>query len=350
MPRKRAAGTVTLHEVARLAGVSVATASRAINGSTSREVGEPLRVRVQEAADLLGYAPDANAQAMATGATRTVGVTVHDLSDPYFAAMAGGMVTAGEQRDLFLVLASTGNRADRLPGVIRELDSLRVRAIVVAGGTWHDPVVSAELAAAIGRYRRRSGRVASVGVEIAGVDRVHVDDAGGARALAEQLWNLGYRRPIVLAGPAQHSTARERSRAFATRYAELGAPVADGHLVECAFTRDGGLAAMADALDAGLDADVVVASNDVMALGAMAQARRRGVDIPGELAFAGFGDIPGALDAVPSLTTVEVPLAEIGEAAVQLAIEGPGDGTGLTRIATRLVIRDSTPPRSSGPA
>ncbi len=344
---RRTSGTApTLSEVARHAGVSLATASRAINGSSTRVVGEELRGRVLESARILGYAPDANAQAMATGTTRAVGVVVHDLTDPYFAAIADGMSRAAADRHLFLTLATTGNRLDQLADVVGSLDSLRVRAMVLVGARWKDSDVKDALRVSVGRYLGRGGRVVAIGMDFPGVDCVRVDNAQGARDLADRLVSLGYRRPVVLTGPERHSTAAARSDAFAARMAELGHPVPDDHLISSDFTRTGGTVGMRLALEARLDADVVVAMNDVMALGAMNQARASGVRIPTELAFAGFGDIATLEDVVPGLTTVRVPMAELGALAVGLATDGPGDGSGSVTVPVSVVVRESTPRRT----
>lgn len=343
MPRKRATGTVTLSDVARLAGVSTATASRAINGSSSRAVGEELSDRVKRAAELLGYAPDANAQAMAKGASRTMGVAVHDLNDPYFSAIAAGMVSACEQHEIFLTLASTGGNIERMPQVLQSLDSLRVRAILIAGGRWQNQAIQPDLADAIRLYRRRGGRVVTVGTELAGLDQVHLKAEEGLTQLANELWRLGYRKPIVLAGPKQHSTAIARTHAFVSQFRNLGGTLPDANRIHCSFTRPGGVDGMRQALADGVAGDVVVAMTDVMALGAITVARQAGVSVPSELGFAGFGDIPNTIDVVPNLTTVHAPLADMGAAAIDLALNGPGDGTGVVRFDAQVVIRDSTP-------
>ncbi len=348
MARNPARSTPTLSDVARHAGVSLATASRAINGSSTRIVGEEMRNRVLTSAKLLGYAPDANAQAMARGTTRAVGVIVHDLTDPYFAAIADAMSRTAHERDMFLTLATTGNHIDQLAVVVGQLDTLRVRAMVMVGGRWKADGPSEALMRAVERYTGRGGRLVTIGMEVPGVDIVRVDNADGMRQLAHHLYGLGYRRPLLLAGPELHSTASARSQAFVNAMAALGEPVDDDHRVSSDFTRIGGAIAMRMALESRLDFDVVVAANDVMALGAIAEARVYGVRIPRELGFAGFGDISTLADVVPSLTTVRVPTADLGRLALNLALAGPGDGTGVITVPVVLIGRDSTPGPSSG--
>lgn len=342
---RRGAGGVTLSDVARHAGVSLATASRAINGSENRVVGEELRARVLRSADVLGYAPDANAQAMVKGATRTIGVAVHDLADPYFASIADGLASAAEDRELFLTLATTSNRPEQSHLLVHSLDSLRVRAMVLVGGRWRDHEASDALVAAIGRYRRRGGRVVAVGSQITGIDCVTIDNPGGAHALVEFLVRQGYRRPILLTGPERHSTAAIRAAALVASFKEMGVIVPPSHRLASDFTRAGGASAMRLALESHIDGDVVVATNDVMAIGAMGEAREEGIRIPDELAFSGFGDVEWARDLVPPLTTVRVPTHTMGRLALDLAIDGPGDGSGTVLLPLEVMARASTPRR-----
>lgn len=345
MGRRTTGSAPTLSDVARHAGVSLATASRAINGSQTRVVGEELRTRVLASARQLGYAPDANAQAMARGTTRAVGVVVHDLTDPYFAAVADAMSRAATERGLFLTLSTTGNNVEHLAEVVSQLDTLRVRAIVLVGGRWKADRPTEQLLGAIDRYVARGGRVVTIGMEVPGVDGVNVDNADGATQMASHLYRLGYRKPLVLSGPELHSTAVARSASFVSALAAAGITVDPAHLISSDFTRTGGAIAMRTALEAGLDADVVIAMNDVMALGAMAEARANGIAVPEDLAFTGFGDIASLRDVVPGLTTINIPSSSLATLALNLALDSPGDGTGDIVVPVVLIARDSTPGR-----
>lgn len=346
MARRNGRSAPTLSDVAHHAGVSLATASRAINGSATRTVGGDLSARVRESARLLGYAPNANAQAMARGATQSIGVVVHDLTDPYFAAIADGLATAAAQRRLFVTLSTTGNELDALGSMVAALDSLRVRAIILVGARWKDHDVMDSLQAAVASYVARGGRVVALGMDFPGVDCVQVENEGGAARLADELVALGYRSPLLLAGPERHSTAQARAAAFSRRMAGHGHPLAPGHKIACDFTRSGGATGMRLAIEARLRPDVVVATNDVMALGAWNEARRSGLRIPEDVGLAGFGDITSLVDVTPSLTTVHVPTDLLAQHALALAVEGPGDGTGTVTVNVRVTVRDSTPPRT----
>ena len=333
----------TLSDVAREAGVSLATASRAINGSTNRSVREDLRERVLAAAAKLDYSPNANAQAMARGRTATLGLIVHDIADPFFSTIAAGVTEAADAAGLAVTLANTEHDPEREIGFIQTLQNLRARSIILVGGRQDDDEGNRRLRDALAGYQERGGTAAMVGQPILGVSAVHVDNRGASAELARALHGLGYRRFAVVGGPENHLTARERREGFCAALAELGSPVADDAVVPCAFVRDGGYDGMKELLARGLDVEVVFAVNDVMALGAMTAAREAGLDLPRDLAFAGFDDITALRDVTPTLTTVAIDMVDIGRQATALAL-GEGGGEPQVVIASGdVVLRESTP-------
>lgn len=342
----------TLYDVAKEAGVSLATASRTLNGST-RVVKDEYRERVFAAAARLGYTPNLSAQAVARGASSTVALLVSDIADPYFSAIAAGVFRAAEAEGLIVTMAVTGRDAAREIELVRMLRGQRPRLIVLAGSRYTDEDDRATLVAELEAFRATGGRVALVSQHELPFDTVAIDNAGGATALARALVDLGYRRFAVLAGPENLVTARDRSTAFAAALPEPPVAVVHGE-----FTRDGGYAAATSLVDAGLgDIDLVFAVNDVMAIGALSALRDRGVEVPARVAVAGFDDVSTARDAWPALTTVRVPLEEAGAASVDLALGGTeadseagvgggvgGRGSAVVLPAT-VVIRASTPGR-----
>ncbi|MBX9245001.1 LacI family DNA-binding transcriptional regulator [Actinotalea ferrariae] len=338
-------GPVTLSQVAREAGVSLATASRAINGSANRTVREDLRQRVLEAAARLQYSPDANAQAMARGRTTWLGLIVHDIADPYFSSIAAGVGLASERQGLTMTLSSTQHDVAREPGIVELLTRQRARAIVVAGGRRDDDDVNDRMREALAGFKRSGGTVALVGQPLLDVDTVVIDNRAGAGDLARALHAHGYRRFGVLTGPPDHLTARDRLAGFLEVLTELGATPDDAALVPSEFTRDGGYEAMRRLLRNGPGVEVVFAVNDVMAVGAMAAARDEGVRVPDDVAVAGFDDITTLRDITPALSTVRVPLVDVGIAATELSLAAPSSEPRLVHVGASVVLRESTPPR-----
>ncbi|MBO1752471.1 LacI family DNA-binding transcriptional regulator [Actinotalea sp. BY-33] len=338
-------GPVTLSQVAREAGVSLATASRAINGSANRTVRADLRERVLAAAERLRYSPDANAQAMARGRTTSLGLILHDIADPYFSSIAAGVGLAAERADLALTLASTQHDPTREPRFVDVLTRQRARAIIVAGGRRDDDETNDAMRTALANFRHSGGSVALIGQPLLDVDTVVIANHSGAAALARALHAHGYRRFGVLGGPTDHLTARDRLTGFREALEELGCPLAEEAVASCAFTRDGGYDGMTRLLRDGPPVDVVFAVNDVMAVGAMAAARDLGVRVPRDVGVAGFDDIVTLRDITPALTTVRVPLVDVGIAATELALAAPATEPRLVHVEGTVVLRESTPPR-----
>lgn len=341
------AGTVTLQDVAREAGVSLATASRAINGST-RTVRKGLRDQVQAAATRLNYTPNAQAQAVARGRTNVVGLVVHDIADPYFSSIAAGVMQAAEEHQLLVNIGSTVRRPERELDYLAALRGQRGRAAILAGSRVDDARLQEALHNELRLFRESGGHVVAIGQQRLPVDTVVIENRSGARALAGQLAELGYRRFGVLAGPRNLLTARDRLEGFKSGLLKAGVP-APARVVRGDFTRDGGYAAMLELLASETELDCVFAVNDVMAVGAMAACRDRGLTLPRDLALAGFDDIVTLRDAYPALTTVRLPLEEVGRAALELVLtaeEGAAQESATPRkrrISGEVVLRASTP-------
>jgi LacI family transcriptional regulator len=341
---ERAPGaSVTLLDVAKAAGVSLATASRALNGST-RRVRPDLQERVLAAAEALHYSANAQAQAMARGRTNIVGLVLSDVADPYFSSIAAGAIRAAEGEQLVVTMACTFGREERELDYLAALRGQRARAVIIAGSRVQDRDLLDRLGAEVRAFEQAGGRVAFVSQRKIAADTVVVENRGGAKALAEALCGLGHRRFAVLAGRADLLTARDRTAGFRDGATRAGARVDATDVVYGGFTRDGGYAAMNELLDRGTEATCVFAVNDVMAVGAMAALRDRGVALPSGMAVAGFDDIATLRDVTPALTTVRLPLEELGARAVEMVLQKPAEQPRVRRVRGEVVLRESTPP------
>src|SRR5918911_2165255 len=185
-------GPARLTEVAARAGVSLATASRVLNGS-ERTVGEPHRTRVRTAARQLGYRANLHAQAIARGESNLVGLVVHDLADPYFSTIADGVMQQCEQRGLVVMLASTRRDPEREIEYMATLRAQRARAVVIVGSRTTDRDLTTRLAKEVAGYAESGGRVACVSQNRLGTNTVLVENRAGARELARELAQIGYR-------------------------------------------------------------------------------------------------------------------------------------------------------------
>ncbi|MGN6406979.1 MAG: LacI family DNA-binding transcriptional regulator [Curtobacterium sp.] len=333
-------GGVRLEDVARAAGVSVATASRALNGST-RRVRPEHSERVAAAAAELGYLPDAHAQAMARGTTTVVSLVVGDITDPYFAEIASGAMRAADRAGFVLVITSTGGEPEREATVLQSTAVLRPRAVVLAVSRRTDG--SAE--SGIRTLHDRGASVVALvsddsegpGIDVA--TPLTIRNRTGAAALAEALVDEGHRDFVVLAGDPDVVTARTRTAGFVAGLAGRGLELPGTSVTAGPFTRDGGYTAMARLLASGHRPGCVFAVNDVTAVGALAAIRDHGLEPGADVAVAGFDDVRMLADVVPALSTVRLPLDTIGETAVRRALgeDVPTvfDGEVVLRASTR---------------
>ncbi|MEU8657798.1 LacI family DNA-binding transcriptional regulator [Actinoplanes philippinensis] len=352
---------VTLHDVAREAGVSYATASRALNGS-DRSVRAENLARVREAATRLGYTPHVSAQAIARGFSNTVALVVGAVDDPYFASIADGVAEGAYAAGLTLTAAVTDRSPDMGLQIVRTLRGRRPQVILIAGSRVDDDGVYAALAEELDQYRRAGGRVALLSRNELDFPTLTVDHHGGAFRLAQALAGLGYRRFAVLHGDDRIRMSHDRGRGFLDGLRQAGIHVGDRHVIATDLNRDGGHRAAAALLRGDLGgpgqaggsggagswgdrpdgAEAIFAVNDVMAIGAMTAVREAGLRPGRDVAVAGFDDIDVARDVTPTLTSVRVPLRELGRRAVELALAGD---PAVVEVPVEVVLRDSTPPR-----
>lgn len=338
------ASPATLHDVAREAGVSLATASRSLNGST-RKVNDEYRQRVLAAAARLNYSPNFSAQAVAKGSTSTVALLVSDIADPYFSSIAAGVIRAAETQGLIVTMAVTERSTERELELVRALRGQRPRVMILTGSRSDGSESQTALVAELKAFAATGGRVVLISQEGLPFSTVVVDNYLGARALANSLVGQGYRRFAAIGGARTLVTSRDRLAGFADGLAEHGIAIHPDHIVRGEFTRDGGFAAATELLSGGLDqVDLVFAVSDVMAIGAMSAFREAGIVVPRDIAVAGFDDIDTARDVTPALTTVHIPLADLGQQAVELALSDAAlSSDEVIRVATRVILRASSP-------
>jgi LacI family transcriptional regulator len=331
-----------LVDVAAHAGVSLATASRALTGREG--VSAQVAAHVRQVATELGYVANLHARTLAGGSTPTVGLIVHEIGDPYFAEIASGVLRlAGREHRMVQICHSGGDPEVELRQV-RMLIAHRVGVIIVAGSGYTDPALQAEAKRELAAFRQRGGRVAVIGRHNLGADAVLPDNQAGGHAVAEHLLSMGHRRIAVAAGPERLTTVADRMTGIAAALDQAGLALAELPVVPSDFTRDGGRLAAEQILRRHPRTTAIIALNDVMAIGVLSALRARGVAVPAAVSVAGFDDVSVAADLGPSLTTVRLPMAQMGELALELALKPP-----LARLRRKwtgheLVVRESTGP------
>ena len=351
-------GGATLQQVADAAGVSLATASRVLNGST-RTVNPELSEHVREVATRLRYVSHGPAQALARATTSLVGLLVHDVNDPYFSAIAAGAMRVARERDLLVMVANTYREPSLELDYITRLGAQRARAILVAGSPPVDPALAAPLRERLLDYQQGGGRVVTIGDQGPHLDAVLPANAEGAQAAARHLTALGHREIGMVAGPRGLVTIADRSEGFRRGLAQSTEEPAVGYEIEGDFTRDGGYHATRRLLAEHPGITAVFAMADVMAIGALAALREAGRRVPEDVSLVGFDDLPICADLTPALTTVRVDTEGMGEQAMRMVVEAAPPEVGdaetdsdeqaaeqrtVVHSATELIVRGSTGP------
>lgn len=349
----------TLMDVAKAANVSIATASRVLNGST-RRVRNQSYVKVMEAATKLNYRPNAYAQAVAKGTAPNIVLLVSDISDPYFAAVSQGVVKAAAEHGLTVTISVAPTPREELEAV-RKATATRPRGIIVAESEYVDAPEREPLTNELRQYESTGGRAVFILNRDLPFPAVDVANDVGARAIARLIIDSGYTRPVILRGDETYRTSRERLDGVLAAFADAGVAIDPRATVNGRFSRTEGYAAIMQMARAGLlkpgdgalyegrGADSVIALNDVMAIGAMTALRANGIEPGVDVGVTGFGDIPYSADVYPPLTTVHLPLEQMGQAAVGSVLakrdaqETTGETGSSSADAGRLIYVQSAP-------
>ncbi len=333
-----AATPVTLKALAARAGVHPSTISRVVNNDPRLRIGAGTRARIEALLRETQYRPNGVARSLKLRQTFVLAVVIPDITNPLFAALYRGVEDAAGGRGYNVILCNTDGSSDRQHSHLLSLHARRVDGMILASTYLNDPSI---------RWLRQQGiphvllnRFSDETDPFVGSD----DFAGGKLATAH-LIARGHRRIGHLAGPSSVSTAVHRGRGYLAALAEAGLPRDPTLFAEAGFSEEAGASAMEALLALREPPTAVFAVNDMAAAGAYAAARRQGIRIPDELAIVGYNDIPAASRLDPPLTTVHVPLHEVGMVSGGMLIDQIESGTMSSRrvlFAPQLVVRAST--------
>jgi LacI family transcriptional regulator len=325
---------VTVSDVARHAGVSTASVSRAMSGADG--VGEAVRQRVIAAAHELGYRPNDVARSLRTTRTQTIGLIIPDVVNPFFGELALAIEEAAHQYGYSVILCNANEETGRQDQYVELMLARRVDGLLLTPVLDESPALHAAV--------RQGVPMVFVDRAVAGIEApvVRSDGRPAISKLADHLVDLGHERIAVITGPRQTLTGRERLTAFRTamRARSLGLP---RELVRVGnFQTDSGRRATAQLLDLDEPPTALFAIDNLMALGAVQEIRRRGLRIGTDIAVAGFDDPPWFQLMDPSLTTVSQPVSSMGALAVETLVEVIGARPARSHLLDcELVIRSS---------
>ncbi len=339
-----AAHRVTIREIADLAGVSIATVSRVLNGRG--DVSDETRDLVSRVIRENGYTANRSARGLSAGRTGLVGVLVPLVYPAYFSAILSGAVEALSEQDLRVVLSPTGHEHDREVSLLdRLMHGMTDGALIVL------PEESSEELERLLDHGYRFVVVDPLMPLDERIPSVSAAHNSGAHQAMEHLLVLGHRRIAAITGPRGWVATEDRRRGYHAALAAAGILPEPELEVESNFEIPGGFETARYLLDLPEPPTAIFAFNDNLAIGAVQAARTRGMGVPDDLSIVGFDDIEHATIVTPTLTTVRQPLAEMGRTAVSLLVrllERHSFETLHVELATRLVVRDSTAPPRAG--
>lgn len=322
------ASNVTLKQVAEAAGVSLATASYSLNDGGS--VGAQTRERVKAVAQRLGYRPNSSAKAMRTGRTGALGLVLPDLTNPFFPQLAQTVIVAARNAGYEVFLTDTLGS--------KEIEEKSIGALVqrgVDGLIWF-PVDDTTSTAP----RMLSTPAVVLDRTLEGYDCIVADCYSGGRAAAALLLAEGHRRLGIVSGPSAASSARQRAQGARDEIKARGAEVV--WELEAAFSVDLDVEIVQTLARRGVTA--IVAGSDLIAIGIVRELRRLGLNVPQDISVVGFDNIPLSELCNPPLSTIEIPVHEMGAEAVQLLIRriaSPHESRRRIVYAVSAVLRDS---------
>lgn len=325
----------TIKDVARHAKVSVASVSRALNGTGV--VTTQTRERVLRAVQKLNYTPHAGARSLSTRRTQTIGVLLPDIYGEFFSELIRGIDLAARARHLHLLVSSSHGDAAEASAAIRSMSG-RVDGLLVMSPHVDAHFLDNDLRVGVPTVLMNTRNEART------FSSLTVDDYGGAYSMMEHLARLGHRHIAHITGPDSNFESHERLRGYRAARGELRLP-GDEFIVAGDFNEESGYQAAARLLARTPRPDAIFAANDMMAIGCLFGLTQAGVRVPDEIALAGFDDIPIASYVTPPLTTVRVEIADLGRRALErlaATIDDDGEGKPVVETLTpELIVRVS---------
>lgn len=301
---------VTVYDVAKATGLSIASVSRALNGQPG--VSRSTADRIVRIAGELGYQPNDVARSLVAKSTQTIALLLPDITNPFFPELVKGVQAVADAHGHVLLLVDGAGDRQRVTSSMSVLRRKQVDGVVVVAGSLDGEADEVFLGTpTVFLDRTANGPGASVAV----------DHEGGAYAATRHLIELGHRRIAHIAGPAELTVSQRRREGWRRACVEAGLPVDEELVAGGEFLEDGGHRAGAELLDSGAEFSAVFAANDLSAIGFLALCAERSIRVPDEISLIGFDGIHLSRYTTPALTTIAQPIAELGRRAGGLLLD-----------------------------
>ncbi len=301
----------TIKEVARHAGVSIATVSRVLNNVGPVDAGT--RDRVRESVRVLRYVPNAAGRSLSRQKTDGIGLILPDLFGEFFSEVLRGSDQTAQSSNYHLVVSSSHNNKKKIRAALAVMRG-RVDGLVIMSPDIDSQLLKESLPQSLPVV------LLNCHVESNEFDALNVDNVNGARMMIEHLFGHGHTRVAIIKGTERNSDAAERLQGYRIAHRERGIPIEERYLVQGDFSESTGYQAAQHLLTLSPRPTALFACNDAMAIGALSALRDAGVSVPGDMALAGFDDVPIAAYLTPSLTSVAVGIHSLGVRAIETAL------------------------------
>ncbi len=332
-------------DVAQRAGVSIATASRVISRSTY-PVSENTRQKVLKAAEELSYTPNSLARSLRTQRSNLIAVLVGDNTDPYFAEIARGVEEVANEHNYLTIICNAERDPKKEIHYLRSLKDYRIGGVIFAGGGLTIPGHIEQLEALVQEMRQRGTAIVTLAQHTLHVPSVQVDNFEGAKKMTARLIAAGHRRIAFVAGPSDLLVANVRLQGYMTALVESGYPIDPTLILPGNFTRQGGEQAIhrITHFEAKQRPTAIFGANDETAFGVLLGLRKQNLRVPDDVEVCGFGDLPFAQLVYPSLTTVHIPLRDLGRTGAKdlLALLNNEEIASLKILPTEIIERETT--------
>ena len=330
-------GNITIGDVAKRAGVSKMTVSRAINNKG--EITEATRHRILQVAEELGYRPSRVARGLATKKTMQLGLVVPDITNPFFSRIALGAQSAAWDHEYNVLLLNTMEQTEREQQILHLLEESQVDGIILCSPRLPDDELNHLLA------KQQSIVVINRQITDDRAGVIYVDDRGGAIQAVKHLVGRGRKKIGLLSGPANSVSGKQRVEGYIKAYRETGFPFNDQWQISCDPTHKGGEQAARTLLTEFPDMDSLLCYNDMVAIGALKACHAMQKTVPEDVAVIGFDDILLAAISNPKLTTLHVSKYDIGVAAFNMLLARMNGEQSQAAIVfnQQLILRESAP-------
>ncbi|MDR1932935.1 MAG: LacI family transcriptional regulator [Spirochaetales bacterium] len=330
---------VTILEVARKAKVSITTVSRVLNNS-SHKVNKRTREQVLKTVKELDYRPNALAKSLLKKCSMTIGVIIPDISNPYYAEIVRGIQDAADRAGYSVLIQNSDLKAERIIQSVYELREKHADGVIFAGGVFHENNL-------ISAMKNLSSRAVVIGRFEGDLPAVRIDNEYAAFIAVQHLVELGHSKIAFVNGATDSSTMADRLQGFMNALVHFNCPLRKEFVVMGALTLSGGYAQVKSLLKKKQRPSAIIMANDQMAFGAVKAIKEAKLLIPEDVAVVGFDNVPLCSYFEPSITSIEIPRYNLGQAAMELLIEliaGNAPKEKIRWFRVDIIKRQSTVP------